>query len=139
MNAEGKKRNENQVCVLWKTQGEKGGYFTGVDHDNLRVIGFYNKKKKNPNEPDLRVYKMDVSVIGLEFLSLWHNPAKDNHKAYMSGKISGTNTKVVGFINDEEGSKRPYITVVVSKPKEEREKEKQGVTQPPVEDERDPF
>lgn len=51
------KWNERQYCALWyQTSKSKTKYLTGVTEDGDRLVAFFNRKKKNPNEPDIRVY-----------------------------------------------------------------------------------
>ena len=106
-----------QAFALWKRKSQNGkSYFTGKG-----IIGFYNGKKKNPKEPDLRIFtqtKSDVgSVIGDEVCSLWLNESALKNKQYFTGKYN--DKKVVGFINKSENEKAPYISVYYSEDKKE--------------------
>lgn len=112
--AEQKKEfNMVQVFAMWKKKSKAGKpYFTGQG-DGFFLTGFYNGKKQNPKEPDVRVYKMDAdgNMEKEEYCSLWMNVSKGGKK-YLSGKVDGK--KVVGFINDTENTKRPYFSVYFS-------------------------
>lgn len=114
-----KKQERVQVCALWKKTSKAGStYFTGTmtkGGDTFYVTAFYNLKKKNPKEPDLRVYQQDAKgqIMEGSELDLWCNVSSAKNKKYLAGKVDGQ--KVVGFINEpKEGSKRPYITVYLS-------------------------
>lgn len=98
-----------QAFALWKNKGKNGkAYFTGG-----KLIAFYNTMKKNPKEPDLRVYKQTEKGVelGEPITSLWCNISKGGKK-YLSGKYDGK--KVVGFINEKATEKQPYISVYYS-------------------------
>ena len=46
-----------QLASLWYAKSKKGSdYMTGVDEDKNRLVAFFNDNKKNPNEPDIRIY-----------------------------------------------------------------------------------
>lgn len=102
--------NLEQAFALWKNKSKDGSksYFTGYG-----LIGFYNTMKKNPKEPDLRVYKQtkDNEPLGEPVTSLWCNVSKGGKK-YLSGKYEGK--KVVCFINEKAEGKKPYISAYYS-------------------------
>ena len=52
------KKNEYvEICSLWENENEDGfQYLSGVTKKGERVVAFYNEKKKNEKEPDIRVY-----------------------------------------------------------------------------------
>ena len=109
-----------EVFTLCLNKNNKGTqYLTGKTPDGLRLVGFFNGKKKNPKEPDVRIYETDKegNLKDDELVSLWVNISK-NDKKYLSGKIG--EMRVVGFINSkaEPNGKIPYITVYESKPQE---------------------
>ena len=100
-----------QVMALWKKKS-KGGktYLDGKDAVGY-VRGFYNTKKKNPKEPDVRIYGVGAEGKLSEepILSLWCNVGKSGKK-YLSGRLNGK--FVVGFIGEaKEGSKSPDVVV----------------------------
>lgn len=116
-----------QVFAMWKRTSKNGNsYFTGKGIDGAEIRGFYNTKKANPKEPDIRIYKVlsDGSLEKEQYLGLWCN-AKENGKKYLSGKLDGL--RVVGFINSKatDENKQPYFSVYWSdtddkKPVEEK-------------------
>lgn len=118
----------NQVFALWKQTSKAGAtYFSGKDEEGNHLRGFYNLKKQNPNEPDLRVYTVDSegNISKDPITSLWCNASK-NGKKYLSGKVN--DKRVVGFINTKASEKQPYITIYFSEDqvKEENAKEAQN-------------
>ena len=113
-----------QVCVLWKNQSKNGTpYFTGVmDVNNYEqnVTAFYNTKKSNPKEPDLKIYQRshENKLFNEPILSLWVNVSPAKNIKYLTGKLNGK--RVVGFINESKADfKRPYITIYLSEDKKE--------------------
>lgn len=120
-----KKFEMKEVFTMWLKKNDKGTqYLSGKTPDGLRLVGFFNGKKKNPKEPDVRIYEIDKdgNMKKEELTSLWVNVSK-NDKKYLSGKVG--DMKIVGFINSkgEENGKYPYFSVYESestpKPKEE--------------------
>lgn len=111
-----------QVFALWKNTSKEGkAYFSGK-YDEVEVRGFYNGKKQNPKEPDVRIYVVDANknLSKDELCSLWCNVSK-NGKKYLSGKINGQ--KVIGFINAtaNEENKKPYISLYWSEEQTQKE------------------
>lgn len=112
-----------QVVAIWKKKSKNGtAFFSGhIGADKAdKCVGFFNTKKKNPKEPDLRIYRTDKDgkAEKEEYISLWCNVSKKGTK-YLTGKLAGTS--VVGFINNKEDSKAPYVSVYYreDRPKEE--------------------
>ena len=66
----------------------------------IKLVGFWNRKKKNENEPDIRLYesKPQGEELGESIASLWENTSNAGNK-YFSG-----------VFNDETHQKRGYIT-----------------------------
>ena len=112
-----------QVFALWKQTTKSGNeYFTGSD-GKTKLVAFYNGKKKNPKEPDLRVYATDKDgkAEEKELVSMWCNVAKSGKK-YLTGKL--LDKYIIGFINDEpKNEKQPYITVYFQEEKTEKPEE----------------
>lgn len=112
-----------QVFAMWKRTSKNGKttFFTGKDIDGREIRGFYNTKKQNPKEPDIRIYHLtENGELEKEvYVSLWCN-AKDNGKKYLSGKIDGA--RVVGFINTKASAenKQPYFSVYWSDTNDEK-------------------
>ena len=108
--------NMTQIFAMWLKKSKSGSkYLTGKDADGNRLVGFFNGKKQNPKEPDVRIYQMNEEgeMSKEEYTSLWVNVSK-NEKKYLSGKIG--EMKVVGFINAKATAdgKRPYFSVYES-------------------------
>lgn len=121
-NATKKEFTLKQVFAMWKRKSKNGAtYFVGKDVDGREIRGFYNGKKQNPKEPDIRIYHLtEKGEIEKEvYVSLWCN-AKENGKKYLSGKIDGA--RVVGFINAKATpeNKQPYFSVYWSDQAEEK-------------------
>ena len=113
--AEKKEFKMEQAFALWKRTSKKGGvYFSGKFNGN-NIMGFYNTDKKNPKEPDVRLYQVDEDgKMGREtWLSLWCDVSKGGKK-YLSGKLNGR--RVVGFINEkaDDKNKQPYVSIYYS-------------------------
>lgn len=106
-----------QVFALWKNKAKSGKeYFTGKTHDGLKLTGFFNSKKKNPKEPDLRVYTHDAdgNLNKEVYVSLWCNVSKNGNK-FLTGKIG--DKRIVGFIRKNDNEKAPYVSVYYSEDK----------------------
>lgn len=102
--------NLKEAFVLWKHEAKSGVlYLSGNTPEKVSLMGFFNNKKKNPKEPDVRIYLLDEEgKQGEEVCSLWENTSKSGNK-YLSGN---TNEKenIVAFYNElNEASKIPYI------------------------------
>ena len=115
-----KKEKENGVkleeaFVLWIHESKGGNdYLSGNtpttnEGVTLNLVGFFNTKKKNPKEPDIRVYSQDDNgETDKEVCSLWEYTSKSGSK-YLSGKTDD-DEGIVAFYNEiDENSKIPYI------------------------------
>lgn len=103
----------NQLLALWKQKSKSGtSYYTGKLM-GTKVVGFLNGKKKNPKEPDIRLYYVDSEGKAEkdECMSLWVKVSKAGAK-YLSGKYE--DKYVTGFIRNNDNEKAPYITVYYS-------------------------
>lgn len=112
----GKKQEFKQSLItMWIKKSKSGSnYFSGVDASGKYITGFLNGKKKNPKEPDIRLYYSDEEGgFKDEIASLWVNTSK-NDKKYIAGTLHGE--KVVGFINSKAtvGGKIPYFNIYQS-------------------------
>lgn len=99
---------------LYTSKNNKGMYLSGRDVTGQKLVGFFNGKKNNPKEPDVRIYACTEDGISKEeYISLWCNVSK-NGKKFLSGKMGGT--RVVGFISSraEADGTIPYFTVYFS-------------------------
>lgn len=98
------------VVLLWDATSKKGEkYF-----ESKYYKAFYNTNKKNPNEPDLRIFKIqeDGTLRKEEYASLWCNVSKKENK-YLSGKrYDGVG--LVGFIHKtKKTDKSPAISIYI--------------------------
>lgn len=51
------KNKYEEILSLWENENKDGfEYLSGVTKDGKKVVAFYNDKKKNDKEPDIRVY-----------------------------------------------------------------------------------
>lgn len=108
-----KEFNLDEAFVLWKNESKSGkSYLRGKDlHDN-KLVGFFNTKKKNPKEPDVRVCEVEVDsegkeTTGKEVCSLWEKQSK-NETRYLTG-VTDENEYIVAFYGKEHQEMRPYI------------------------------
>ncbi len=103
--------------ALWEHVSKMGNkYLSGSTNpevnESLKLVGYYNTNKKNPNEPDIRVYSLNAEGQNdKEVADLWENQSVEG-KRYLSGKDED-NCKLVGFYNEttKENPNRPYIRV----------------------------
>ena len=101
-----------EAFVMWNHKAKSGiEYLTG-SVGKMKLIGFFNKEKKNEKEPDIRIYTIENDEISKEEVaSLWNNLSKSK-KYYLTG-YDNENIKLLGFYNDSliEFPNRPYIRV----------------------------
>ena len=104
------------IFALWTKQSKEGKvYYTGKTEDDARLIAFPNSNKKNPKEPDVRVYANEKQADGSyvmskeEVASLWSNIAENGNR-YLSG-TTNENEKLVGFYGELTEETKPYIRV----------------------------
>lgn len=110
-------KSELKECItLWRKESKGGtGYLSGnvlMDGEKVRCVGFFNNKKKNPNEPDVRIYfeNEEGHAEREACCTLWSHVSK-NEKRYLSG-YTNEKEKVVGFYgSDSAKSGRPYIRI----------------------------
>lgn len=101
-----------EAFVLWENTSKAGmKYLSGNTSEELhtKLVGFYNTNKKNPKEPDIRIYDIDSDGNqGNEVCSLWENISK-NETRYLTGSTN-EQEKIIAFYNNvEENPSRPYI------------------------------
>lgn len=108
--------NLKESFVLWKSKAKSGeDYLTGYTkldekEEKIKLVGFYNTNKKNPKEPDIRVYSKDKEgKKDKEVCDLWETVGK-NEKRYLTGSTDDKE-KIIAFYTDKqnEESTRPYI------------------------------
>ena len=99
-----------EAFVLWKKKAKSGlDYFTGMDLNKERLVAFYNSTKKNPKEPDVRIYTVnDEGKQDKEVASLWENVSETTGKRYLTGSTD-EKEKLVAFYGKEDEEKKPYI------------------------------
>lgn len=104
-----------EAFVLWKHKSKNGlDYLSGNTKadkkgNKISLVAYFNKNKKNPKEPDIRVYTLDEEGNqDKEVCSLWENTSQSGNK-YLSG-MTDDKESVVAFYNEiDEESKLPYI------------------------------
>ena len=117
---ETKKKGDDikELFVLWSKTSKNGvEYLSGKvsdDKETTYLVGYYNTNKKNPNEPDIRVYNVDAEGKQDHVVcSLWSNESK-NKQEYLTG-VTDEKEKVVGFYGDRSNPARPLIRVYIEK------------------------
>lgn len=112
-----RKELDTECFVLWKQISKTTNYeyLTGHDLHGRKLVGFYSPEKKNPKEPDIRVYlSVEKGKESVQVASLWENLSK-NDKRYLTGTTTD-NEKLRGFYSDEpENTKKPLIRVYFNK------------------------
>ena len=103
-----------EAFALWLHKSKNGNEYLSGSLDesigNARLVGYFNTMKKNPKEPDIRIYTLDPEGHqDKEVADLWENESK-NKTRYLSG-TSDEKEKLVGFYGDKKEEKRPYISV----------------------------
>ena len=104
-----------EAFALWRHEAKSGASYlsgntpTDKNGSKLALVGYFNSKKRNPKEPDIRVYTLDSEgKQDKEVCSLWENVSK-NEKRYLTG-TTDDKEKIIGFYNeDKKESNRPYI------------------------------
>ena len=96
-----------EAFALWKNKSKSGyDYLSGNDLHKNKLVGYFNTNKKNPKEPDIRVYGTDSDGKQVkEVASLWSTVSK-NDKQFLTGSTSDKE-KLVAFFDGKE--KHPYI------------------------------
>lgn len=111
-----------EAFVLWKNTSKAGkDYLSGFVNadETFRLIAYFNTDKKNPKEPDIRVYQSIKKEDGTysksekEVASLWVNLDK-NEKKYVTGSTD-EHEKLVGWFGQENQEARPYLRVYYEK------------------------
>lgn len=102
-----------EAFALWeKNKGELTYYSGKTAGDNpINIVGFVTETKKNPNQPDLKVYESgEKDKEKIEIASLWKQTSKAG-KEYYSGSTN-EKEKIIAFINgDTKDGKYPSIRV----------------------------
>lgn len=100
--------------VLWLNKSKAGSdYLTGKLNDKLgsgKLVGYFNTNKKNPKEPDIRIYTLDTeNKIDKEIADLWDSVSETTGNEYLTG-TSDEQERLIGFYG-EKNAKTPYIRV----------------------------
>ena len=103
-----------EAFVLWKNESKnKIVYLAGNTSEKLgkeKLVAYFNTNKKNPKEPDIRVYDLDKDgKMNKEVADLWETVSPKNVR-YLTG-TTDEKEKLVAFYGDENQEKRPYIRV----------------------------
>lgn len=102
-------REQLRECfVLWKKVSKNNvEYLNGyLKEKNINIVGFFNTNKKNPKEPDIRIYcENEEDKTNIEICSLWDNVSKNNNR-YLAG-VTNEDEKIIAFYDGE--NNRPYI------------------------------
>lgn len=111
---ENKEVQMKEAFALWLHKSKAGNEYLSGSCDesigNTKLVGYFNTMKKNPKEPDIRIYTLDPEGHqDKEVADLWENESK-NKTRYLSG-TSDEKEKLVGFYGDKKEEKRPYIRV----------------------------
>ena len=104
-----------EAFAMWSNTAKSGSDYLTGKCDDMKLIGFFNKEKKNEKEPDIRIYIIENDEISKEAVaSLWKNISKGGNY-YLSG-TDNENNKLVGFYNTKfiEFPNRPFIRVYYS-------------------------
>ena len=102
-----------EAFVLWRNKAKSGGYYlSGTTEDKkTKLVGFFNSNKKNPKEPDIRVYALDSEgKQEVEVASLWESISENKGTRYLTG-TTNENERLTGFYGKENQEARPYIRV----------------------------
>ena len=118
-----KEFNLEEAFVLWmKEDKSKKIYYSGklsCTEKDIAIVCYPNGKKKNPKEPDYRVYLSTKKGedLGKEIASLWTKTSKKGVQ-YLSGK-DDEDEYLTGFVtpNCKPGDKMPAFRVYFSEKK----------------------
>lgn len=108
-----------ETFVLWKNLSNNGKeYLSGLTTDDpensFKLVGYFNTIKKNPKEPDIRIYSLnDDGKQDSEVASLWETVSK-NENRYLTGSTN-EKEKLIAFYTNAEEEKRPYLRAYYKK------------------------
>ena len=102
-----------EAFVLWKNKSKAGNdYLKGHTSEacgNQNIVGFFNTNKKNPKEPDVRIYLIDAEGNqDKEVADLWESISEGKGTRYLTGTTEDKE-KLVAFYGQDSQEKRPYI------------------------------
>lgn len=118
---ERKETNLVEAFILWKNVSKNNiNYLSGHTSEklgNVKLIGYFNTNKKNPKEPDIRVYVLDnENKQGKEVADLWESISPKETR-YLTG-TTDEKENLVAFYGDEHQEKRPYVRAYFREEKE---------------------
>lgn len=100
-----------EAFALWEHKKGDLTYYTGKTSgdDPISIVAFVETSKKNPKQPDVRVYEqVEKGEERQEIASLWQNESKVGN-TYYSG-YTNEKERVIAFINkDTKEGKYPSI------------------------------
>lgn len=112
--------NLKELFVLWKQTSRNGlEYLSGKTSEienPTKLISYFNTNKRNPKEPDIRVYATKEGQKDIEVATLWENVSDSKGTRYLTG-LSNDNEKLVAFYGKENEEKRPYIKCYIKENK----------------------
>lgn len=108
-----KKTKLEEAFALWRHGAKSGAsYLTGNTSEaqtGLKLVGYFNGRKKNPKEPDIRVYSLDEEgKQDKEVCSLWERVSKYGNQ-YLTGTTDDKEKIIAFYDNLDMKSNRPYI------------------------------
>ena len=102
-----------EAFALWERKKGDIVYYSGKTSgdDSISIVAFTSKAKKNPAQPDVRVYEQaEKGEEKQELAVLWINQSKAGN-TYYSG-YTNAKEKIIGFLNqDTKDGKYPTIRV----------------------------
>lgn len=98
-----------EAFVMWKQKAKSGmEYLKGQDFNKNKLVGFYNTNKKNPKEPDIRIYSVNAEGNqDKEVADLWDRESSKGIR-YLTGSTD-EKEKIVAFYNKNDNEKQPHI------------------------------
>ena len=107
--------NLKEAFVLWKDTAKSGtNYLKGSiieeKENKTSLVGYFNTNKKNPKEPDVRIYCInEEGKQDKEVCDLWETVSKVE-KRYLTG-ITDDKERIIAFYTEEQNKEgtRPYI------------------------------
>lgn len=102
-----KENNLKESFVLWKNVSKNNvEYLKGYTSGGTDLVAYFNTNKKNPKEPDIRVYcEVEGENSVVEVCSLWDTISKNNTR-YLTG-VTNENERIIAFYDGT--NNRPYI------------------------------
>lgn len=107
------KRELKESFVLWEETSKAGDpYLTGhtsKECGEVKLVGYYNPTKKNPKEPDIRVYTLNAEgKTDKEIASLWESISKSETR-YLTGTTDEKEKLIAFYKKESDKENSPYI------------------------------